>query len=235
MSDLTLVKAILEIRFPTNATLFDRRGEIANNWQWRDDLSDWEISQNQVTIRNKSKSKFLSVGLRNAVVVFEMPSGHKDFCQLSEDFIKYVLQVLEPKKIERIGLRFLQISEEKHFKLLVNSIRKKLYRLSDADWDIFGGFPEDVAFPIVLKLDENRANVHFGPMLKEQLSGYFESGEVKEKLPEVSLFVDFDLYRTNFNITPKEYPKFFHSFLEDGCSQIFSITSRFLDHFKGFK
>ena len=235
MSALKTWKSILEIRYPAAASLFDNRGEIATYWQWKDDLSEWQISNNQVTVFNKSNTKFLRVGLRNAVVVYELPESQKAFLDRAEEFVLYILETLQPKSLERVGLRIILVSERKHFKLLVNNIRKRLLSLTEADWAIFGGPPDDVGFPLVLTLEEYKVNFNFGPMAKDQLAGYFESNEVKERLPAVCLFCDFDIFRTDLNLEANLQASYFRDFLKFGSDQALQISRQFLDKYKDFE
>ena len=235
MSDLKIWKTIFEVRFPATASLLDKRGAIATKWQWQDDLSEWEISNNQVTIHNKANSKFLRVGLRNAVTIFELPDNIRVFQERTEDFILGILDLLEPRKIERVGLKIISLAKRSHFKLLVANMRKELFTLGDSDWKVVGGPPEDLAFPLVLQFDAFKANFNVGPMIKEQLASYFESGEVKQKLPAVALFVDFDLYRVEPSVVAADFRSFFHDMIYSRSEKAIAIGDTFVDKYGGFE
>lgn len=235
MSALTIWKIILEIKYPAAATLFDSRGKIAAKWQWTSDLTEWRISNNQVSIHNKSGATFLNAGFKSTSVVMELPESHTVFCDQASEFSSWVLETLQVKEIERIGLRFIQLAKRQHFKLLVSKMREGLLRLTDDDWTILGGHPEDIGILLTLVLNENRANFTFGPMRAEQLVNYFEAKEVKDKIPTVAVFLDFDLYRNNPDFSPETYREQLSNFLKSGSQQILDISSRFIDRHRGFK
>ncbi len=235
MHNLEIWKAIWEVRYPASAALFDKRGQIAAKWQWKSDLTEWRIGHNQVTIHNKSNSTYLRAGHFSIVVVMEQPESFRDFCDQAANFSIDTLELLNIQKLDRVGLRLIQIAERQKFGALVTKIRKQLYRLNDDDWNIFGGYPEDVGFPLTLNLGDNRANFNFGPMEKEQLAPHFESDTVKNELPPVALFLDFDLFQTEPKIYPKSYRKEIREFLKSGGKQIQKTTASFIDRFGGFE
>ncbi|MEK7310895.1 MAG: hypothetical protein AAB382_02880 [Chloroflexota bacterium] len=235
MNDLKIWKAILEIRFPAAASIFDSRGKIAAKWQWTSDFSEWQISNNQVTIHNKANTTFLRAGFRNVVIVMEMPQNYKAFLNQALDFSTWTLDTLQVKKAERIGLRLIQIAERKHFKLLVSTMRQRLFRLSDEDWSVIGGHPEDIGLPLTLSLGENKANFSLGPMKKEQLVDLFESSEVKDKLPLVALFLDFDLYQHDPKALIELSQESLSLYLKSGGEQILDLSAKFVSRFGGFE
>jgi hypothetical protein len=235
MSDLEIWKAIWEIRYPASALLFDKRGEIATKWQWKSDLTEWRISNNQVTVHNKSNSSFLRAGHVAIVVVVEQPTSYKDFCEQAANFSIDTLELLKIHKIDRIGLRLLQLAERKSFKTLVAKMRKDLYKLNDDDWGVLGGYPEDIAFHLTLNFGDTRANFKLGPMEQEQLSMHFESDNIKSKLPSASLFLDFDLFRVEPKLYPKSYRKDLREFLQSGGEKVLQMSADFVDRYGGFE
>ena len=235
MSDLKIWKIIWEIRYPAAATLLDNRGKIAAKWQWTSDLTEWRISNNQVSIYNKSGTTFLNAGFKNASVVMELPESHKVFCSQASEFTSSVLEDFQVKKIERVGLRIIQIAKRQHFKLLVSEMQANILGLTNDDWDILGGKLEDIGIPLTLDFGNNRANFNLGPMRKEQLSSYFEAKEVIDKLPPVALFLDFDLFRTDPEFSPGTYQGQLSDFLESGSEQILDVSGRFIDKHGGFR
>ncbi|MBN2115393.1 MAG: hypothetical protein JW730_02415 [Anaerolineales bacterium] len=235
MTDLKIWKIIFDIRYPAAADLFDNRGKIAAKWQWTSDLTEWRISNNQVSIHNKSGTTFLNAGFKNTSVVMELPESHIQFSNQASEFSTWVLDVLEVKKIDRIGLRFIQLAKKQHFKLLVTRMREKLLALSEEDWEYLGGHPEDLGLPLTLSLGDNKANFMVGPMKSDQLANYFESPDVKGKLPSVAVFVDFDLYRSEPSFLPNSRSKEISEYLKSGSQQILDISEKFLARYGGFK
>lgn len=235
MTDLKIWKIVFEIRYPAAANLFDNRGKIAAKWQWTSDLTEWRISNNQVSIYNKSSTIFLNAGFKNTSVVMELPESHTQFSSQASDFSVWVLDLLQVQKIDRVGLRFIQLSKKQHFKLLVTKMREKLLALSEDDWESLGGYPEDIGLPLTLVLGDNRANFTLGPMKSDQLANYFESKDVKGKLPSAAIFLDFDLYRTEPNFSVETRSKDIDDYLKIGSQQILDISDKFLTRYGGFK
>lgn len=235
MNDLKIWKAIFEVRYPAAAQFFDNRGKITGKWQWTNDLSEWRITNNQVSIHNKSNSTFLNASIKNLSVSMELPDSQDAFISLAAEFSSWVLNLLEVKKIERLGFRAIQIAQRKHFKLLVNKMRQNLYGLNDNDWEIFRGIPEDIAFPLVLNMGETKINFNMGPMKNEQLSGFFEAPEIKNKLPNVALYVDFDVFQTEPKFSQNNLYQNFLGFLDTGIHQIMDISNKFMDKFGAFQ
>lgn len=235
MNDLKIWKIILEIRYPAASHLFDNRGKIAAKWQWTSDLSEWRISNNQVSIHNKSGTTFLNAGFKNTSIVMELPESPTFFNSQATEFSTWVLELLQIKKIERIGLRIIQLAKRQHFKLLVSKMRENLLGLGEEDWSILGGHPEDIGLPLTLAIGENKANFTLGPMKAEQLVNYFESTEIKNKIPTVAVFLDFDLYRNEPDFSPETYYEKIDAFLKSGSQQILEISNGFLDKHGGFK
>jgi len=235
MTDLKIWKIVFEIRYPAAANLFDNRGKIAAKWQWTSDLSEWRISNNQVSVHNKSGTTFLNAGFKNTSIVMELPENHTQFSERALEFSTWVLDLLQIKSIDRIGLRIIQLAKRQHFKLLVSKMREELFKLGEEDWASLGGQPEDLAFPLSLTLGENKANFTLGPMKSDQLANLFESNDVKSKLPSVAVFLDFDLFRSEPNFSPETRSKNLGDFLKSGSQQILNISDKFLARYGDFK
>jgi len=235
MTDLKIWKIVFEIRYPAAANLFDNRGKIASKWQWTSDLSEWRISNNQVSVHNKSGTTFLNAGFKNTSVVMELPENHTLFSDRALEFSTWVLDLLQTKSIDRVGLRIIQLAKRQHFKLLVSKMREKLFGLDEEGWTSLGGYPEDLALPLTLALGENKANFTLGPMKSDQSVNFFESNDVKGKLPSVAVFLDFDLFRSEPNFPSETRSKNLGDFLKLGSQQILDISDKFLDRYGGFK
>jgi len=235
MNDFKIWKMVWEIKYPASSLLFDSRGKIAFKWQWTSDLSEWRISNNQVTIHNKSNTISLTADYKNSTVVMELPKSAVEFNSLAADFSAYILDTIQPKKIDRMGLRIIQIAKRPHFKLLSSKIRENLFKLNESDWQVFGGPPADVAFPLTLELDENKANFMLGPMQTEQLSEYFVADEVKKRLPKTALFMDFDFYKEDPEISQTDNLKSFNDFLNKGTHQIKEISDKLMERYGAFQ
>lgn len=226
-----LWKAVLEIRYPATAKLFDRRGEIASTWQFKDDLSEWIISHNQVVIHNKPRTTTLLASHDSLSVVQELPRNAQDFITTASDFATSVISTLTPKKANRLGLRMYYVLERKHFKGLVRKVGDRLYRLSEDEWEVFGGFPEDVGLYLTIRKDDYMANYRFGPMEKEQYKrdNIFTSDDVLGKLPATSLFIDYDLFWPD--PTGRPVDSLIATFCEEGPGIIENHVKKFQDRF----
>jgi hypothetical protein len=164
----------------------------------------------------------------------ELPENYRAFSTLASEFSAWVLETLQVKKIERVGLRIIQIAKRQHFKLLLSKMRENLFALTDDDWNILGGQLEDIAMPLTLAFGSNRANFNIGPMRVEQLATFFEAKEVKDKLPSVALFLDFDLYRIDPEFSPETFREQLNDFLKSGSEQILGISGKLVDRYGGF-
>lgn len=235
MGDLKIFKAICEIRYPSSARLFDNRGYFATSWQGKYDLTEWKISQNQVIIHNKSDSTSLQVNYRSSVAVVEMPENFNKFRHLATDFLCDVLDTLQVTQIDRIGLRLILVAEREKFKVLVRKLSQSLYSINDNQWEKLGGVPEDISLPLTLSIGERKANFILGPMDKEELSTHFTSRDVKDILPDVAIFVDFDLFEHNIRLVPKSRKNDIRLFIEDSGKTIEKMSNEFIDEFEGFK
>ncbi|MFZ5923018.1 MAG: hypothetical protein ACOYY3_18400 [Chloroflexota bacterium] len=235
MTVLKIWKIVFETRYPASANLFDNRGKIAAKWQWTSDLSEWRISNNQVSVHNKSGSTFLNAGFKNTSVVMELPENPTQFSERALEFSTWVLDLLQIENIDRVGLRIIQLAKRQHFKLLVSKMREELFKLGEEDWASLGGHPEDLGFPLTLALGEYKANFTLGPMKSEQLANLFESSDVKSKLPSAAVFLDFDLYKNEPNFPPETRSKNLGDFLKSGNQQILDISDKFLARYGGFK
>lgn len=114
-------------------------------------------------------------------------------------------------------------------------MREKLLALNDDDWKSLGGYPEDIGLPLTLALGENKANFTLGPMKSDQLASFFESNDVKGKLPSVAVFLDFDLYKNEPSFPFETRTKNLGNFLKSGSQQILDISEKFLARYGGFK
>lgn len=236
MSKLIIAKAIWELRISPSALLLDNRGKIAVNWQHKQSLSEWRISQNEVVVHNPSNSIILAAGLRNISATFEMPATYEEFQTLAGDFSLNVIETIQPRRIERVGIRLQLIAEKPHFRTLVTKMRTKLYTLKEADWNIFGGYPEDIGLlSLIFKDQENQINFSTGPMEKAQLAEHFQSEEAKAKLPGTFVFVDMDLFSREPKWNNKSVNKQVLNYLADGGAKIQALAKSFLDNYEGFE
>lgn len=234
MDDLKIWKAICEIRYPTAALLFDHRGDFAGMWQ-NGVLTEWSISRNHVSIFDEDHHTTLNVGLTSAGVIQELPISYQVFSNLSVRFFINVLKTLKIEKIDRIGIRLIQIAERKNFKQLVRKMAGDLYGVSDDQWEPLGGFPEDIGMPLTLRLGENSANFKIGPMKRKQLARELMSEDAKKQLPGVFVIIDFDLFGNEPSFVPKYYRSNIQSFFDAGEVEILPASKAFLDQFGGFE
>lgn len=236
MNDLYILKVLFEVRYPHAAALFDCRGKIANRWRGTSDLTEWQISNNQVVIHNKSNATLLRVGIRNAVMTMEFPESYEGFVDQAAEFMADILEELSVQKLNRVGLRLIQVAERRQFKNLVTKMRKALFTMSGSQWNIVGGTPDDIAFPLTLSIGEYRANFKISPINKDQMiREYLESEAAIDQAPKVALCVDFDLYQSDLKWAHKMYPGKLREYLTDAGDKIIKISADFVNHYGGFE
>lgn len=236
MSNLKTWKVIYEIRYPAASLLFDNRGKIASNWQWQFDLSEWKIGNNQVTIHNKKNTKILEAGFKNTTITIDDPGSLPEYQKLATDFLSNTLELLQVKKIERIGMRYILAARYQQFKPLLNKMKNSLFSLNNDDWGVFGDEIDDIGFPLTLSFaDGLKANFRMGPMKNDQLQSYFDSEDIKKRVPQVAIFIDFDLFKSSPNFNSEKYNQEIKDFIAKGNDKIIEISGNIIQRFGGFK
>lgn len=236
VDDLKTWKAIWQVRYPPAALLMDHRGALAGRWQHKkEDLTEWLIANNQFKVHDLANMLLLQADLRSVTIVVESVERQNLFAELATEFTFDVLDTLDVKRIERVGLRLLQVAERANFKAMCHQIRRGFYRLTDDEWQVFGKEPDDVGLSLVFRYEERTLNWNFGPMAKSQLETYFDSTAVKQSLPETSIFIDCDLYQPDPKFHRKEFKKELARYMESGMEQITGLTARFMGQYGGFR
>ena len=184
--------------------------------------------RNRVDLHDEQKTMQAFSSYRNSGMVMEAPPNMGFFCQRARSFLRFVLEELGISTLTRIGVRIFLLLPAQGFDELVASLRDNLYTLSSDQWDNLGGKAVDVGFPLTLQLGDNRANFMMGPMQKGQLESHFNSITVRDELPKVVTFVDFDFYRHDPQIESGRIGRFVHQFLDTACHEIRDKTSHFL-------
>lgn len=219
-SELKEWRSVCEIRYPARPRLFDLRGRIIEQTV-TNTLTEWRMARNRVDIHNKDETIRYFAAFKNAGSVMEQPASVTPFRDGTVKFLRPVIEDLEITDLSRIGVRFYYVAPVSDFEGLVRAMTHGLYRLSRDDWEQIGGIPIDVGFPLTLKFGRHKANFMMGPMEKSQLEGLFETKTAKEKLPDSSLFIDFDYYEENPSIRKKPLPRYIREFIDQA-----SETSR---------
>jgi len=165
----------------------------------------------------------------------EIPESYEKFLDITTSFFVYLGNSLDIKQISRIGFRIINLNEYNNFDRLVANMRKKLYKLGDEEWDILGGPPVEVNFPLNLKLGKNQVNFNLMPLRKETLVSLFDSPTVREILPKIALLIDFDLYATNPEFKKNDIKRFLVDFLEFGKTEVQNKAIEFVEYFERFE
>jgi hypothetical protein len=235
VSKLQVWKAIWQVRYPAAALLLDHRGAIADRWHNHSDLTEWKINHNTVRVHNRSQTVYLSADHRACSVVVEGPEAYEQFAADALAFTFETLEMIKVRKLERIGLRIMQIEPRDSFQKLCGTMRRRLYKLSEEQWNVLGGYPRDVGLHLVLVDGDSRINWSMGPMEQDQLLPQFESEEIQKRLPKVSLFLDCDYSLEEPGYSAKALEKELGRYLHDGVRRIHELTHAFVDQFEGFE
>lgn len=236
MSDLSLWKLICEIRYPTAVLLADNMGNIANRWQGKYGLTDWEINLlESVTIHDKDRIITLRTGLQKSSAFMEIPENYEEFSDLATSFFVTILSILKIEKINRIGFRVIQLAEIRDIEVSVTDLRTKLFRLQDEEWDILGGHPTSTSLTFTFDLGKNKANFRISTLRKETFVNIFDSPKSKKMLPSFALIVDFDLFVTNPSVKKRDFKKFIEDFLLSGQNEVQDRVIRFVTQYGGFQ
>jgi len=160
----------------------------------------------------------------------EQPATVAFFRDGTVKFLRRVIEDLEIAELSRIGVRFYYLAPVSAFEALVQAMTRGLYRLSHDDWKQVGGIPVDVGFPLTLEFGRCKANFMMGPMESSQLEEFFETDAVKEKLPDASVFIDFDYYEMN----PSTGKKTLHRFVREFIDQASDISRSYSEGLLAF-
>ncbi|VAW42116.1 hypothetical protein MNBD_CHLOROFLEXI01-2908 [hydrothermal vent metagenome] len=234
MSELKLLKAIWEIRYPPAASLFDNRGRIARRWYLRDGFEHWSIGRNHVKLYSKDESLSFFADYRR--MVFDAEGWNlSEFCISAAKVTSWVTRLLRIRSFERIGFRVYQITECNSFETIQKKMTRRLFALDETDWEVFGGEPLDIAFPLTLTFGDHKANFKMGPMRNDQYENLLQSLNIKENLPKASFFIDFDLYQEKPTFKSRDIKKEYFAHLQDSGKLMQQVSNNILAHFGGFK
>ncbi len=188
---------VLEIRYKPDSKILDHRGDLADSISRNLDLSEWRITQNRVDIHNKDVSTRVFVSFRNAGVVIQNPSDSIVFPNLASKFVNHISSQKPFKKklpLRRIGVRSrFGFSSEIGFADLLSRYLRQFVDVRPEIIDSIGADLIDVGVPLNFEASNGNINTHSGPMKREQLSTFFQF-HPKNRLPEVSLYIEFDYW-----------------------------------------
>ncbi len=234
LEDLVVWKAVWELRYPPAASLFDLRGKIADQWYRTQQFDHWNIDRNQVLLHDEDKTSIFLIHYRRMVFAVERPNI-ANFCQKAANVSGWTAEILKIRQVERIGFRLYLGFERDSFEIVYNAMLKKLFKLDDHDWEVFGGRPRDIGFPITLELGDKKANFRMGPTTKSQLADILESNIYKNELPEAAFLIDFDIFQDNPSFRRRNHKADISTFLQDSAKIIEGMSNNIMNHFEGFK
>ncbi len=188
---------VLEIRYKPDSKVLDHRGDLADSISRNLDLSMWRINQNRVDVHNKDGSKRVFVSFRNAGVVIQNPCDSNEFPNIANKFVNHILSQKPFKKklpLRRIGVRSrFGFSSNIGFADLLSRYLRQFVDVRPEIIDCIGADLIDVGVPLNFEASNGNINTNSGPMEREQLSTFFKF-HPKERLPEVSLYIEIDYW-----------------------------------------
>jgi hypothetical protein len=188
---------ILEVRYSPNSKIIDNRGKRAEEIAEHMKMSEWRIVGNRVDVFNKENRDRTFYGFRNSGFSCNYSPTHNYFSDQANKYIKLIYQFVEFGKtpfIERIGVRskFCNIFNGK-FDELVALYEKNYMGLTDKAKRTINARVVDLGAPWNFADDLGNFNTHCGPMIKDQISQFFEYVK-EETIPDVGLFYDIDYW-----------------------------------------
>lgn len=229
---MKLQKAVIEVRYPSAALIYSERGKLAYKWQQERGLKQWRMGHNEFISYDDDGVLRVNVTLRNFLIAHENPGTSDRFARFAAPIIEDICDALKPSVILRVGIRFHYIHEAGAFKAMARKISKRFFALSEEDWSVFGGIPDDFGIPLRFKQDEYFVNMNFGPMQSEQLAGYFESDVVKKGLPKACFFYDYDFFQLDPRIEGHNPDASLINYLDDAGGRIDNLNQKIFQHFK---
>lgn len=234
MSELQLLRAVWEVRFPAEAVFFDNRGKIASRWHKQDGFDNWRLAQNELRLHSSDNSQAFVANHHRAFYVAE-GQALKEFCDKAAKVSAWTLASLKIKHITRVGFRIHLLLERNSFEETKLSMLKTVFAIRDDEWEIFGGEPLDISVPFTLQFGDRKANFKMGPVKRDELiDTIIESETIKERLPEAGILFDFDMYKENPNFQSRNLRPDFYEFIESAGKQMQSISMGILEHYGEF-
>lgn len=195
-SSTVCTESILEVRYTPNPQILDYRGSWTEAIGALMGVAEWRISENRLDVYDKENNLRAFVSFRNAGVVVQDSPTRNYFGDQAAKFMRYLMEQKpfgDPVCFTRFGVRsrFATPTEGSSFDTLLKSYMRNYLQPSEAVMDAISATVTDIVGPVNFGAPEGVINSMSGPMLREQLKGYFRS---REDLPEVALYFDFDYH-----------------------------------------
>jgi len=233
MEKPTLHKTIFQIRYNPELKFY---GLLMTAAQQLSKYPHWRTNRLSVILRDYDKH--CSLAIRHDNVTYEQDSSD------IEMEMKYIQQALEKlpsalqvKFLNRVGYRrkYL-ITVKSPFESLVSILYVKLFSQDEKIRSIMPSKVEDIMYRIDFKEEPYQYRVTVGPVRKREVPRYIEYNlenhldpmtrekeyqEIKEKYPDVAIFIDIDLYQMAEKIELKDAI----SFPKKACDKIHKMVN----------
>ena len=193
MSDLN--EQILEVRYKPNAKILDYRGSWAEAISEHMKLPQWRIIENRIDIYDDKNRDHAFVGFRNAGFVAYNTSTKNYFADKAVKLFKFICSLEGFEKVpyvERIGVRSRFCKGYRgSFDTLRDKYTSNYLNLTERAREIIGAKLLDIGGPLNFRDSHGNFNTLCGPMVEEQIAGYFGKDE---EVPKVGLYFDIDYW-----------------------------------------
>jgi len=226
-------KYIFEIRYPATAYLFDRRGFLIEQFKG-EPFTKWRIERNRIDLYDKGKTISVFAGFKNAGATVENPPNYTYFRDHIQRWLRLITPEIKYNRIDRIGFRAINLVEINNlsFEQLFRSFVNSYLTVNQELWGLKVAKPKDIGIVVDLVDGDNKLHVVTGPMEQVQAKTYFESNEVQERVPQLSIFADVDYFASNPNFEESRMIQAIMRFVNDAAGKIESYLGEYMGIFK---
>lgn len=223
----TLHKSILELRYKPSLRFYDQLFSAASSIE---DYPHWETNQSSVILKDPVHRCSLSIG--HAMVAYRQNSADLNLhANRTAQMIDSLLPALGVDSCTRCGFRRLMLATvQMDFDDLVPVLDAKLLSGAEGLKSILPGLVSDLNYRIDLKDEQRAFHLNIGPLRKSEVPQYIQVdpihldpdepnetlARITESYPDVSVFIDLDIYREGAAIGIDEIQTFLRQAEEEG-------------------
>lgn len=197
-------KTTVETRFNLSSIVLDRRGEILHRMSSMREMDQVRVSADKMQCQSKDGRTRFHISPKNAFVSHECFDGWRDFTNTTGGFFRHTLwEHLSIPEFKWVGCRTQGFIVVESFEDLRDEL-VSVINIPDGATEAIGLPLYDIGFPFVFENDNRKISITFGPMLQDQMKGFFE---FEEGLPEEALFIDVD-YIDKVGMKPRRLRQF---------------------------
>lgn len=194
LQEILLRAVSVQVRFEPRSRFADCRGQIVEELLEANALTEWTLGA-EVGVSAKDRSRAFMVAQSEFRAQYEAIDNRMDTLEGIRKFVEYAIEKLAVTEASFVGVRTFWLGAVDSFDALRDWMVKELGgRVTDLVGSL-GKAITDVGWTYEMHEDDPKMSLRLGPMTLEQLIGYgVFSGELRERLPPNSVFVDLDRF-----------------------------------------